>query len=109
MKERSAEVVFYEWGISRWLTSRTRMALDCAGRSIYRELLDLCYAQGSIPKDPETLMRHCGATREEWDRAWPIIKRHFHQDKHDSESLLNDQASVFRKNYFAYIEEQRKN
>lgn len=108
MKDRAAEVVFYEWGISRWITSRTRMALDCAGRSIYRELLDLCYAQGSIPKDPVVLMRHCGATKEEWDRTWPVISHHFRSDKHDSGALLNDQASVFRKNYFDYCQEQRE-
>lgn len=108
MKDRPAEIVFYEWGISRWLTSRTRMALDCAGRSIYRELLDLCYAQGSIPNDPPTLMRHCGATQAEWDRSWPTISRHFHQGKHDPEALCNDQADVFRKNYFRFRAEQRE-
>ncbi len=53
-------------------------------------------------------MRHCGATQAEWDRAWPIISRHFHKEKQDSESLFNDQASVFRKNYFDYIAEQRE-
>jgi hypothetical protein len=108
MRERSAEVVFYEWGITRWLTSKTRMQLDCAGRSIYRELIDLCYAQGTIPKDPKILMRHCGASQEEWDRTWPLIARHFHQAKHDSEALSNDQADVFRLNYFKYCAEQRE-
>ncbi len=108
MKERASEVVFYEWGITRWLTSRTRMELDCAGRSIYRELIDLCYAQGSIPSDPKMLMRHCGATQAEWDRTWPMIARHFHKAKHDSEALCNDQADVFRQNYFKYCAEQRE-
>jgi len=108
-KDRMAEVIFYEWGIARWLSSRTRMALDSSGRNIYRELLDLCYAQGSIPRDPSVLIRHCAATQEEWDRSWPVISRHFHVDKHDSESLVNDTANVFRRNYFKYREQQRKN
>ncbi len=108
MKERPIEIHFYEWGITRWLTSRTRMALDCAGRCIYRELLDLCYAQGYIPRDPVVLMRHCGATQEEWDRTWPVISKKFRAVKHDSNALLNDEASVFRKNYTAYVQEQRK-
>ena len=109
MKDRPSEVFFYEWGISRWLTSRTRMELDCSGRSIYRELLDLCYAQGSMPNDPETLIRHCACTQAEWDKAWPVIARHFHKAKNNSEALVNDFASVFRKNYFEYRKQQSKN
>lgn len=99
----------YEWDITRWVTSRTRAELDPVGRYIYRELLDLCYAQGKMPKDHETLARYCGVAAKEFDRHWPKFARHFHTDKHDQNSLLNDFATVARKSYFRYCAKQKKN
>lgn len=108
-KDRIPEVHFYEWSVPRWALSKTRMKLDATGIGVFRELLDLCYAQGSCPRDPDLLAAHSKCTRAEFDRVWPVIKKHFHVSKHDSESLENDVATVFRRNYFKFVAKQRKN
>src|SRR5579875_616570 len=89
--------------------SKTRLMLDSSGRGIYRDLLDMCYGQGSIPKDPALQAAHCGCTVAEIERVWPLISRHFVQDKNDPESLRNKVADTFRKSFFSYCNQQRKN
>lgn len=108
-KDRMPEVHFYEWSVSRWTGSTTRMLLDSSGRGIYRELIDLCYTQGSCPKDPVIQARFCGCTEAEIERVWPSISKHFFADKHDSSRLRNAVADVYRKNYFGFCKRQKKN
>ncbi len=101
MKYRDQEVSYYPWSLTSWLTSRTRAELDMAGRGIYRELIDHCYAQGSIPSDPATICRLVGCTGEELARTWPKIKRHFTRVRRDSDALEHAPATLFRRNFFA--------
>jgi len=107
-KQRIADVHYYEWSVVRWFTSDTRAQLDPTGRGIFRDLIDLCYAQGSIPKDPELLCRKTDATREQFNRVWPIIEHHFHQHKRHKNLLVNDVAEVYRKQFFSYLKEQKR-
>jgi hypothetical protein len=106
-QDRIPEVYFYEWSISRWRTSETRARLTMAGRGIYRELLDLCYAQGSIPKDFQTLASLVGCAPIEIEQVWANISRHFIDDKLDKNRLRNKTADVIRKNFFKYVSSQR--
>jgi hypothetical protein len=76
-KDRVAELHFFEWRITAWVTSETRDRLDAAGRGIYRELLDHCYAQGHFPDDPEWICRRCACTPEQLEKTWPKIEKHF--------------------------------
>lgn len=46
-------------------------------RAIYRELLDAQWIGGSLPADEEELMRLAGATKQEWAKAWPAVKKKF--------------------------------
>lgn len=108
-KQRVADVHFYEWSVIRWFTSDTRAQLDPTGRGIFRDLIDLCYAQGSIPKDPELLCRKTDATREQFNRVWPIIEHHFHQHPKQKNVLVNHVASAYRTNYFRYLKRQKSN
>lgn len=108
-KQRVPDMHFYEWSVIRWLASDTRAILDPAGRGIYRELLDSCYTSGSIPKDPELMARKADATIEQLNRIWPVIRKHFHQDAHNPDVLINDAASMYRKQYFSYLKQQKHN
>jgi len=108
-RDRRPEMRLYEWDITRWMTSRTRMELHGLGRGVYRDLLDLCMAQGKMPADHELLAQHCAVSGEEFESVWPVIARHFHQDKHDKNSLVNDSATVERMSYFRFVAKQRKN
>lgn len=109
INNRTPELYFYEWSVSRWRASATRAALDSAGRSVYRECLDLCYAQGKIPKDLQILAAMCGCTMPEMERTWAVIRHHFQQDKHDENALRHKEADVVRRNFFASIRDQKRN
>jgi len=50
-RTRVSEIHFYEWSISRWVTSTAHDELDALGRGVYREMIDACYAQGSVTAD----------------------------------------------------------
>ena len=106
-KKQMAVVNYYQWSVTRWFTSPTREALDAAGRGIYRELLDVCYAQGTIPSDHVLLARMCRASGEEFERAWIVIGRHFKKHPKNTLELINSHASTYRNSYSAYIREQK--
>lgn len=108
-QDRTPEVYYYEWSVSRWRASETRAQLDSAGRGIYREILDLCYVQGSIPKDRVVLAGQCGCLPEELERIWPTIARHFYQDRKLESRLRNKVSDVVRKNFFKHIGTQKVN
>ena len=107
-QDRTPEVYFYEWSVSSWHNSDTRHQLDSAGRGIFREILDLCYTQGSITKDRKLLASQCGCTEAEMEAVWPIISRHFFTKKNDSFRMENSRSNAVRKHFFAYVSSQRK-
>jgi len=106
-QDRIPEVYFYEWSVNRWRTSETRAILSLAGRGLYRELLDLCYAQGSISSDFQILAAQVGCAPTEIEQIWPKIKRHFYADKHDPQRLRNHASDMYRKQFFEYISVQK--
>lgn len=107
-KERHPEVHFYEWSVSRWLSSDSRAELNLAERGLYRECLDLCYTNGSIPKDPAVLARLCHCTPAEIEAVWPKIERHFHTVRNDKTRAENTSANMFRRTFFRYKRSQKQ-
>jgi hypothetical protein len=107
-KDRIPDIHYYEWSLIRWNSSPTRDRMNAAGRGIYRELLDQCYSQGGFPDDAAYVMAKCACTQEEYDRWWPIIRRHFHVSKKDPHMLTNIFADLFRRQYRKYIKDQRE-
>jgi hypothetical protein len=103
------DVTYYEWSVIRWLASDTRAMLDPAGRGIYREIIDLCYTQGSIPKDLELLARKVDCTEEQMRRVWPIIAKHFKANKKDTSVLINHAISTRRNAIIHYHVQQKRN
>ncbi len=107
-KDRVPDLAFYEWSLLRWTTSDTRNDLDCTGIGIYRELLDRCYAQGSIPKDPDKQATIAKCTVDQLTAAWPLIKANFRALKARPDRLENATATVYRTNYFQYLKRQKR-
>ncbi|MBK8742697.1 MAG: DUF1376 domain-containing protein [Betaproteobacteria bacterium] len=109
LREPTSEIHFYEWYISRRQTSEAHDELDAAYRGIYREMLDICYAQGSVSSDLEILSRRCGCTVAEIEARWTVLRKHFRQDRTNKTRLVNDLASLFRKSHFEYVTKQQQN
>jgi hypothetical protein len=105
----AVDINYYEWSVIRWLASDTRAMLDPAGRGIYREIIDLCYTQGSIPKDLELLARKVDCTEEQMRRVWPIIEKHFRADKKDKSVLVNHAINTRRNAIIHYHVQQKRN
>lgn len=67
----------YPWYISDWTESETRIELTLAERGLYRELIDRCYKEGSIPDDERKLIALCACDPRDFKRAWPNVRRKF--------------------------------
>lgn len=65
----------YPWYMDDWLLSRSRAEMSLPERGLYRDVLDLCYRDGSVPDDPQLLCRMIGADRREFDAAWPAVRQ----------------------------------
>lgn len=71
----------YPWYISDWKDSERRISLTLAERGLYRELLDHCYREGSIPEDEERLIAIAGCKSADFKKAWPKVKLCFSSGK----------------------------
>lgn len=69
----------YPWYPQDWRGSETRMRLTLAERSIYRDLLDHCWEQGSLPTDERVLAGIAGATVKEFKQCWPAVSTKFEE------------------------------
>lgn len=70
----------YPWYIADWRGSETRIRMTLEERAIYRDLLDHCWEQGSLPNDEQMLAKICSATPSEFKRSWPAVKKSFIED-----------------------------
>ncbi|MCC6591630.1 MAG: YdaU family protein [Bryobacterales bacterium] len=68
---------WYKWYPSNWLSSETRLRMTATERSIYRDLLDICYQEGSIPNDERILTNLAAVSRKEFTDAWPEVSKKF--------------------------------
>jgi uncharacterized protein YdaU (DUF1376 family) len=67
----------YPWYIADWRNSETRLNLSLEERGLYRELLDFCYVERSLPSDERKLARIVNCSDEEFQRSWPAVKNLF--------------------------------
>lgn len=67
----------YPWYINDWLGSATRALMTAEQRGIYRDLLDFCWRDGSLPVDESSLQRIAAASDKEWRRSWPGVRQKF--------------------------------
>lgn len=81
----------YPWYIADWLQSEHVAAMSLEERGLYREALDLCYANGSIPDNPVALQKLTRSTEKEFRRAWPKVRACFYQD---GDRLCNEKVNA---------------
>lgn len=63
----------YPWYIADWRESETRIRLSLAERGLYREMLDYCYLEGSVPTDPMQLSRITCCSVVDIKRHLPVV------------------------------------
>lgn len=94
MARASKSITYYPWYADDWLQSESRMRMTLAERGAYRDLLDYCYREGSIPDDPDMLCKLLLCSREELDQVWPAVRKHFVKAKRGR--LVNKKARLVR-------------
>ena len=82
------------WHHETWLSSETRHSMTAAQRGVYRDALDLCYAEGSIPAAEPTLVRLLAVTPDEFAETWPVVKRKFEPHSEMADRLVNRKARL---------------
>ena len=75
--ERMKPLPYYRWYVQDYRASRNANRLSWQERGIYRELLDECWVEGSIPDDIERLADICRCPVGPMAEAWPTLRRLF--------------------------------
>lgn len=69
----------YPWYITDWRESEAVATMTYEQRGLYRELLDLCWREGSLPNDEAILRRLTFGDSDEFQRCWPAVRRQFEE------------------------------
>lgn len=89
----AAKLPWYQWFHRDWLMDEARADMNLSERGLYRDCLDLNYANGSIPADPSVLFRLLAVDREEFDAAWVKVSEYFEPTEWDATRLTNSRAN----------------
>jgi len=95
----------YPWYVADWRQSETRIRLSLAERAIYRELIDYCWLEGSMPSDERTLAMICGCDSSEFRKAWKNVKSLFLQQ---DDRLTHHRVVKGRDKIIAWSEARRQ-
>ena len=68
---------YYKWYWQDFRASRSVQKMTYVERGLYRELLDECWSEGSIPSDTESLADICGCSTEVMASAWQVLSKCF--------------------------------
>lgn len=77
MEKRNEQFTWYPWHPQDWRANRKVARMTPAERGIYRELLDECWLEGSIPGDMDDLAEIARCTPAEMAAAWPALRSSF--------------------------------
>lgn len=69
----------YPWYIADWRNSKARLLLNLEERAAYRELLDFCYDERTLPTDERALARIVNCSDEEFQRVWLNVQKLFNE------------------------------
>ena len=64
----------YPWYVADWRSSETRIKLSPAERCLYRELLDYCWIEGSLPVEEPLLAAIAAFEVREFRKCWSAVK-----------------------------------
>ena len=67
----------YPWYITDWRESDSVLAMTAEQRDVYRNLLDMCWRDGSLPVNERALQKMSLADDGEWGRSWPTVRSMF--------------------------------
>lgn len=100
---------WYKWRHEDWFESDTRATLTYAERGLYREVLDIINAFGSISSDPEIVRLKTQGRQEDFDAAWPAVAKLL--DPHPSEPgrLIHHRAFELWREREDYLQRQSVN
>ena len=70
----------YPWYFADWRSSEAVLCMTLEQRGLYRELLDHCWEQGSLPNNTKTLRKISHSGELEWRRAWPKVSVQFREE-----------------------------
>ncbi len=68
---------YYKWFWQDFRANRTVQRMTYIERGLYRELLDECWSEGSIPADVESLADICGCPTNVMANAWQVLGKCF--------------------------------
>ncbi|WLT30074.1 DUF1376 domain-containing protein [Geothrix sp. PMB-07] len=68
---------YYKFYWQDWRASRTVQRMNYVERGLYRELLDECWVEGSIPSDHVELADICGCPEQVLTDAWQMLSKCF--------------------------------
>jgi uncharacterized protein YdaU (DUF1376 family) len=94
---------YYKWFWQDFRANRTVQRMSYVERGLYRELLDECWVEGSIPDSIELMADICGCPVDVMTDAWQVLSKCFvlldgrlHNEKMDSMRTEKDHERVAR-------------
>jgi uncharacterized protein YdaU (DUF1376 family) len=88
---------YYPWFVKDFRANRKVQRMNYVERGLYRELLDECWEEGSIPDDPLRLAEMCNCPPGVMVEAWPKIRACFTAtDALDGMYLVNPKLESIR-------------
>lgn len=67
-------ITSYPWYFRDWRASNQRALMTLEERGLYREILDLCYQEGSLPNDEDEIRMLASSSEKEFKRSWPKVR-----------------------------------
>lgn len=86
----------YPWYVADWQRSETRFRLTLEGRAIYRELLDYCWQNGSLPSDERHLAKIADCTVAQLRKNWAVFGKVFilKGDRYENERVISERERL---------------
>jgi hypothetical protein len=81
MAERKKPLPYLRWFVTDYRASRNANRLTWQERGLYRELLDECWIEGSIPDDLPRLAEHRRCPSWSLNSSWQGWDRHSYSDR----------------------------
>lgn len=91
------EFTAYMWSVTDWRNDDIYKLLSTEERGAYRELIDECWINGSIPKDHLLLARMCGLSDAAFKQVWPLLQPKFENCRDNSKRLVSRRLEKDRK------------
>jgi len=90
------KLVWFRNDPSLWIGSEYRLTFTLSERGLFMDIWHFCLFNGSVPADPESLIRVLSCSPEEFEAAWPKVSAHFPPDPEDPTRLVSRSASRLR-------------